>query len=165
MKPKLSHAAPGRVRKPWRLPASSEPGPTAKPDPLSRRLRQRAGLERSRPAGDSAQLSASAREARFLSILRLVPRGFHACRPLQSLEPQPHAAARERRGHAEFAQRRLPSQRHHAGRSAAGKSAFMPPWGNTLRQDDIEAVIAFYRAIAQPPYQPPARPGPQYSVR
>ncbi len=51
------------------------------------------------------------------------------------------------------------------GGAAAGKSASMPTWGKTLRQDDIEAVIAFYRAIAQPPYQAPARPGPQYSVR
>ena len=51
------------------------------------------------------------------------------------------------------------------GGAAAGKSAAMPPWGKTLSQDDIEAVVAFYRAIAQPPYQPPARPGPKYSVR
>jgi mono/diheme cytochrome c family protein len=49
--------------------------------------------------------------------------------------------------------------------AAGGKPASMPPWGKILSQDDIEAVIAFYRAIAQPPYQPPARPGPQYSVR
>jgi len=51
------------------------------------------------------------------------------------------------------------------GGAAAGKSAAMPPWGETLSQDDIEAVIAFYRAIAQPPYQVPTRPGPKYSVR
>jgi mono/diheme cytochrome c family protein len=51
------------------------------------------------------------------------------------------------------------------GGAATGKSGSMPPWGKTLRQDDIEAVIAFYRAIAQPPYQAPTRPGPQYSVR
>jgi len=51
------------------------------------------------------------------------------------------------------------------GGSAVGKSALMPAWGNTLKRDDIKAVITFYRAIAQPPYQPPARPGPQYSVR
>jgi mono/diheme cytochrome c family protein len=51
------------------------------------------------------------------------------------------------------------------GGAAAGKSASMPPWGKTLRPDDIEAVIAFYRAIAQPAYQPPVRPGPKYSVR
>jgi cytochrome c oxidase cbb3-type subunit III len=51
------------------------------------------------------------------------------------------------------------------GGAAAGKSAAMPPWGKTLSQDDIDAVIAFYRVIAQPPYQPPARPGLKYSVR
>jgi mono/diheme cytochrome c family protein len=51
------------------------------------------------------------------------------------------------------------------GGSAVGKSALMPPWGKTLRPDDIDAVMAFYRAIAQPPYQAPARPGPKYSVK
>jgi mono/diheme cytochrome c family protein len=51
------------------------------------------------------------------------------------------------------------------GGAAAGKSTSMPPWGKTLNQDDIDAVIAFYRVIAQPAYQPPARPLPQYSVR
>ena len=51
------------------------------------------------------------------------------------------------------------------GGSAVGKSALMPPWGRTLKPDDIDAAIAFYRAIAQPPYQPPARSGPKYSVR
>jgi cytochrome c5 len=51
------------------------------------------------------------------------------------------------------------------GGAATGKSASMPPWGKTLSQDDIESVIAFCRAIAQPAYQPPARPGPKYSVR
>ena len=51
------------------------------------------------------------------------------------------------------------------GGSAVGKSALMPPWGKTLRADDIDAVIAFYRVIAQPTYQAPARPGPKYSVR
>ena len=51
------------------------------------------------------------------------------------------------------------------GGSAMGKSAMMSPWGQTLTQDEIRAVIAFARAIAQPPYKPPARPGPQYSVK
>ena len=51
------------------------------------------------------------------------------------------------------------------GGSALGKSAMMPPWGQTLTQDEIKAVIAYARAIAQPPYKPPARPGPQYSVK
>jgi mono/diheme cytochrome c family protein len=51
------------------------------------------------------------------------------------------------------------------GGSAMGKSAMMPPWGKTLRQDEIQGVIGFMRAIAQPPYNPPAHPGPQYSVK
>ncbi len=51
------------------------------------------------------------------------------------------------------------------GGSAMGKSAMMSPWGQTLTQDEVRAVIAFGRAIAQPPYKPPARPGPQYSVK
>lgn len=51
------------------------------------------------------------------------------------------------------------------GGSAVGKSGLMPPWGKTLGPDDIDAVITFYRAIAQSPYQVPVRPGPKYSVR
>jgi mono/diheme cytochrome c family protein len=51
------------------------------------------------------------------------------------------------------------------GGSAMGKSAMMPPWGRTLTQNEVRAVIAYARAIAQPPYKPPARPGPQYSVK
>lgn len=51
------------------------------------------------------------------------------------------------------------------GGSAMGKSPMMPPWGRTLSQDDIKAVIAFERAIAQPAYQPPARPAPQYGIK
>ncbi len=51
------------------------------------------------------------------------------------------------------------------GGSAMGKSAMMPPWGRTLTQDEIRAVIAYARAIAQPAYQPPARPGPQYGIK
>jgi mono/diheme cytochrome c family protein len=51
------------------------------------------------------------------------------------------------------------------GGSALGKSAMMPPYGRTLTQGEIRAVIAYARAIAQPPYQPPARPGPKYSEK
>jgi mono/diheme cytochrome c family protein len=51
------------------------------------------------------------------------------------------------------------------GGSAMGKSAMMPPWGRTLSQKEIDSLIAFLRAIAQPPYVPPARPGPQYNVK
>lgn len=51
------------------------------------------------------------------------------------------------------------------GGSAMGKSAMMPPWGRTLTRDEIVAVIAYIRAIAQPPYQPPTRPGLRYSTK
>jgi mono/diheme cytochrome c family protein len=49
------------------------------------------------------------------------------------------------------------------GGSALGKSAMMPPYGKTLSPEEIKAVIAFTRAIAQPAYQKPGRPGSQYS--
>jgi mono/diheme cytochrome c family protein len=51
------------------------------------------------------------------------------------------------------------------GGSGVGKSAMMPPWGQTLTQEEIRAIISFTRAIAQPPYQVPARPGPKYSAK
>ena len=51
------------------------------------------------------------------------------------------------------------------GGSAVGKSAMMPPWGRTLTQDEIRALIAYSRAIAQPPYRPPVRLGPPYSAK
>ncbi len=51
------------------------------------------------------------------------------------------------------------------GGSAVGKSPMMPPWGKTLTQNDIDAVIAYMRVIAQPPYHPPAGAGPRYSVK
>ena len=51
------------------------------------------------------------------------------------------------------------------GGSAMGKSAMMPPYGRMLSEEEIRSVIAFTRAIAQPPYQPPGRPGSQYSAK
>jgi mono/diheme cytochrome c family protein len=51
------------------------------------------------------------------------------------------------------------------GGSAMGKSAMMPPYGRMLSAEEIHSVIAFTRAIAQPPYQPPGRPGSQYSAK
>jgi mono/diheme cytochrome c family protein len=51
------------------------------------------------------------------------------------------------------------------GGSALGKSAMMPPYGKMLSAEEIRSVIAFTRAIAQPPYQPPARPASQYSAK
>jgi mono/diheme cytochrome c family protein len=51
------------------------------------------------------------------------------------------------------------------GGSALGKSAMMPPYGKTLTSGEIQAVIAFTRAIAQPAYQKPGRPGSQYATK
>lgn len=51
------------------------------------------------------------------------------------------------------------------GGSAMGKSAMMPPYGAVLSAEEIRSVIAFTRAIAQPPYQPPGRPGSQYTTK
>lgn len=50
------------------------------------------------------------------------------------------------------------------GGSALGKSAMMPPYGKTLSPEEIKQVIAFTRAVAQPPYQKPGRPGSQYTT-
>jgi len=44
------------------------------------------------------------------------------------------------------------------GGSALGKSAMMPPYGRTLSEEEITDLIAYIRAIAQPPYQPPPAP-------
>jgi mono/diheme cytochrome c family protein len=51
------------------------------------------------------------------------------------------------------------------GGVAMGKSAMMPPYGRMLSAEEIRSVIAFTRAIAQPPYQSPALIGSQYSTK
>jgi mono/diheme cytochrome c family protein len=51
------------------------------------------------------------------------------------------------------------------GGAAMGKSAMMPPYGRMLSAEEIRSVIAFMRAIAQPPYQSPARVESQYSAK
>ncbi len=51
------------------------------------------------------------------------------------------------------------------GGTAMGKSAMMPPYGRMLSAEEIRSVIEFARAIAQPPYQPPAQAGSQYSAK
>lgn len=51
------------------------------------------------------------------------------------------------------------------GGSAMGKSAIMPPWGQTLTQDEIRSVIAYARAVAQPPFKASARPASPYSEK
>jgi mono/diheme cytochrome c family protein len=39
------------------------------------------------------------------------------------------------------------------GGPALNKSALMPAWGNTLSKSDIQALIAYIRAVADPPYR------------
>lgn len=39
------------------------------------------------------------------------------------------------------------------GGPALNKSAEMPPWGYTLSKSDISALVAYIRAIADPPYE------------
>jgi len=39
------------------------------------------------------------------------------------------------------------------GGPALGRSAEMPPWGYTLSKGDIQALIAYIRAVSHPPYQ------------
>ena len=51
------------------------------------------------------------------------------------------------------------------GGAAMGKSAMMPPYGRTLSAEEIRSVIAFTRAIAQPPYQFAPKPTPGYSAK
>jgi len=51
------------------------------------------------------------------------------------------------------------------GGSAVSRSAMMPPYGQTLTQEEILQVVAYTRAIAQPAYQAPARSQPKYSPR
>lgn len=39
------------------------------------------------------------------------------------------------------------------GGAALGRSAEMPPWGHTLSKTDIQALVAYIRAVSDPPYQ------------
>jgi hypothetical protein len=41
------------------------------------------------------------------------------------------------------------------GGPALNRSALMPPYGNTLSSTDVKALIAYTRAVSDPPYQPP----------
>jgi len=47
------------------------------------------------------------------------------------------------------------------GGSAVSKSAMMPPYGDTLTPKEIQQVVAYTRAIAQPIYQEPSRTQPK----
>jgi len=44
------------------------------------------------------------------------------------------------------------------GGNAMGKSAMMPPYGKSLKPEEIHSLVAYARAIAVPSYEPPARP-------
>ena len=37
------------------------------------------------------------------------------------------------------------------GGPALNKSALMPAWGNTLKKADVQALIAYIRAVSDPP--------------
>lgn len=39
------------------------------------------------------------------------------------------------------------------GGPAIGRSPEMPPWGSTLNKSDINALVAYIRAVSDPPYQ------------
>lgn len=39
------------------------------------------------------------------------------------------------------------------GGQAAGKSAFMPAWGGSLREKQVADIVAYLRSIANPPYK------------
>ena len=41
----------------------------------------------------------------------------------------------------------------------------MPPYGQMLTQEEIDELVAYARAIAQPAYQPASRPEPKYTPR
>lgn len=47
------------------------------------------------------------------------------------------------------------------GGPALNKSALMPAWGNTLSKNDVQALIAYIRAVADPPTR---NAGPIYSA-
>ncbi len=48
------------------------------------------------------------------------------------------------------------------GGPALSKSALMPAWGNTLSKSDVQALIAYIRAVSDPPSQ---EAGPTYSQK
>lgn len=70
---------------------------------------------------------------------------------IDNLDPKPHAFAD---GDAlnHFTDADLTSIITHGG-AALNKSPQMPPFGFTLSKSDVEAVVAYIRAIQDPPYQ------------
>lgn len=75
-----------------------------------------------------------------------------------NLEVKPHAFT-EGDTYNKISDADLVSAISHGG-PALGKSALMPAWGNTLSKSDIQALIAYIRAISDPPSR---NAGPLYA--
>jgi len=70
-----------------------------------------------------------------------------------NLDPKPHAFS-EGEALNRFSDADLTNLITHGG-PALGKSAEMPPFGNTLSKSDIESVVSYMRAVADPPFRNP----------
>ena len=70
----------------------------------------------------------------------------------ENLEVKPHPFA-EGETLNKMSDADLTSIIQHGG-PALSRSALMPPYGNTLSAADVRALIAYIRAVADPPYEP-----------
>ena len=70
----------------------------------------------------------------------------------QALDPQParHSDGNTMNGLSDDYLFRVIAE----GGAAVGKSPLMAPWGGTLDDAQIRALVAFIRTLASPPYQP-----------
>ncbi len=70
----------------------------------------------------------------------------------QALEPQParHSDGAYMNGLSDDYLLRVIAE----GGAAVGKSPLMAPWGGTLNEAQIRALVEFIRTLASPPYQP-----------
>jgi mono/diheme cytochrome c family protein len=71
---------------------------------------------------------------------------------IENLEVKPHAFA-EGNTLNKMSDADLTAIIQHGG-PALNRSALMPPYGNTLSPADVRALIAYIRAVADPPYEP-----------
>lgn len=72
---------------------------------------------------------------------------------MDNLDPKPHAFA-EGDALNKISEADLISIITHGG-AALNKSASMPPYGYTLNKTEIQALITYIRAVADPPYRAP----------
>lgn len=72
---------------------------------------------------------------------------------MDNLDPKPHAFA-EGDTYNKISNADLTSLISHGG-AALNKSASMPPFGYTLSKTDIQALVSYIRAVADPPYRAP----------